>query len=85
MSEIVVVAGLGIVIAAAFDWAFMRLFSTRARWVLSLIAATIAVQIVLFGWQASRPGTDEEILRAHLLRRIVHQNIADKISVEVNH
>jgi len=85
LSEMLAVACLGTVTVTALGWALMRLFSIRARWTLSLFAATITVQILLFGWQASRPGTDEEILRARFLRRIGHEDVAEKISVEVNH
>jgi hypothetical protein len=76
-TSIVVLTG---VIAAGFlIWASNRLVGDRGWWPAPVSVTIIAVLLLVLNWQASSAPADTELMRAQMLRRLNHTEIADRI------
>lgn len=74
-----VVILVGLVVNGALIWASIRLIGDRRWWPAAVAAATSVVLLSVYAWQGSAPRTETELMRAQMMRRLNHHEVADRI------
>ncbi len=79
----VAVAGLvAAVVLGSSLWALARLISLDGR-LTAFFLATVAMLLLTYGWLGSAPSSDTELMRAQVLRRLGHDQVAGGIEASI--
>lgn len=73
---------VGSAAVAALGWAVYHLAQRNRPWMPFLLAITAVAGFFALAWQASNATTDQEIMRAQMLRYLGHSSVADEIERE---
>jgi len=79
---IAVVIAILVVTVAALSWASSRVLRMPRRWVAAVFAATIAAQLLWYGWWGAAATTEVELMRAQVLQRLGYESLAERIETD---
>jgi hypothetical protein len=79
LSPIYVVIAIGAATVAALAWASSLVLRLPKRWLIAVFAATVAAQLLWLSWHGASPSPEVEFMRAQVLRRLGHNEVADRI------
>jgi hypothetical protein len=74
-----VVILIGVILITALTWATGYLYQERKIWLPALSLTTVAVLLLIYSWQGSAPKAETELMRSHVLRRLGHTAVADRL------